>query len=466
MPPLGVVAVALLATLLAYMTVAVLLAAPFGGLVAGVATVAVFVGCGLGPRFILALYAPGLAWIAGGVATVTLLAGWALWRLGERFDWAATRRALGGAALLAGANLLVLLVGLRHPQFRSSDLLLNVHRLEFVQRGEWVFTLALPGARALEAPYPPLFYAVMLPFATFIQDKALLVEVTAAVALAAGVLLTFALARRVTGEDGAALWAAGAYGAVPITYAMASAGNFANLFGQGVANLALVAVIVSLGRWQRPLIAGGLLVLLVLALLGHFGVFLSLLVTMPLLALIALRGADGRRQGLALVACFGVALVLVWALYYRYHTTLLLGHASDFLAGETNARGTEEGATLPDRLRNLWSGLLLWWGWPALPLGLAGINLLRRVRPSPQLWLTFGWLGSAIIFAAGELVARLSVRFHLFVAPALAVAAGWALWQVWCSHRRFGPVASLLIGGVWVWQGLALWGERVLHAYH
>ena len=466
-PPLGVLAVALLATLLAYVTVAMLLTAPLGGLLAGVATAAIFVGCGLGPRFMLALYAPGLARIVGAVAVATLLTGWAAWRLGERFDWAATRRALGGAALLAGANLLVLLLGLRHPQFRSSDLLLNVHRLEFVQRGDWIFTLALPGARAIEAPYPPLFYAAMLPFATFVRDTALLVEATAAVALAAGALLTFALARRVTGEDGAALWAAGAYGAVPITYAMASAGNFANLFGQGVANLALVGVILSLGRWRRPLVAAGLLALLVLALLGHFGVFLSLLVAVPLLALIAARGgATARRQGLALLACFGVALLITWALYYRFHTALLLGHARDFLAGETNARGTEEAATLPERLRNLWGGLLLWWGWPALPLALAGVNLLRRVRPSPQLWLTLGWLGTAVIFAAGELVAGLGVRFQLFVAPALAVAAGWALWQLWCSHRRFGPLASLAIGGVWLWQGLALWGERVLHAYH
>ncbi|MFN8539062.1 MAG: hypothetical protein U0232_16500 [Thermomicrobiales bacterium] len=467
MPPLRALLVALLAVLAAYAAVAVLLTSPLGGTLAGAATAAIFVACALGPRFMLTLYAPDLAWIVGVVALATLLVGWASWQLALRFDWATTRRALGGAALLAGTNLLVLLVGMRHPQFRSSDLQLNVHRLEFVQRGEWIFTLPLPGTRAIEAPYPPLFYAVMLPLASFVKDKALLVEATAAVALAAGTLLTFALTRRVTGDDGAALWAAGCYGLLPIVFAMTSAGNFANLFGQGVANLALVALILTWGRWDRPLVAAGLTVALTLALLGHFGVFLSLLATVPLLAIVAafLR-PNGRRQALTLAGCFVAAVVISYALYYHFHTGLILGHARDFLSGDTNARGTEDTASFAQRLRNLWGGLLLWWGWPALPLALAGVNLLRRLRPSPHLWLALAWLGTAIPFALGELVAGLSVRFHLFVGPALALVAGWALWQLWCSHRRIGPVASLLIGGFWLWQALALWSDRVLHAYH
>ena len=466
-PPLGVLALTLFATLVVYGIVAALLSSALGGLAAGTATAAIFVGCALGPRFILTLFAPGLAWIIGTIGAVTLLTGWVAWQLGERLDWAATRRALGGAALLAGANLLVLMVGMRHPQFRSSDLRLNIHRLEFVQRGEWIFTLALPGERALQAPYPPLFYATMLPLANFVRDSALLVEATAATFIAASALLTFALARRVTGDDGAALWTAGVIGLLPITYGMASAGNFANLFGQGVANLALVAIVLTWGRWERPFTAFGLTVLVSLGLLGHFGVYLSMLATIPLLAIVAafLRPA-GRRQALALTLCFVAAVAITWALYYRFHSTLLLGHVQDFLGGETDARGTGEAVSQAQRLRNLWGGLLLWWGWPALPLALAGVNLLRRLRPSPQLWLTLAWLGSAFGFALGELVAGLSVRFHLFVGPALAVAAGWALWQLWRSHRHIGPVASLIIAGFWLWQALAYWIDRVLHAYH
>lgn len=465
-PPWAAVAVALLAVLAAYAVAAALLAAPTGGALAGLAAALVWVGCALGPRFMLARFAPELAVIVGGVAAATLLLGWAAWRLGERFDWAASRRALGGMALIAGAQLFTLLAGMRHPQFRSSDLQMNVNRLDFVRRGEWVFTLALPGPRALEAPYPPLFYAVMLPFARLVPNEALLVEVVAALAVVAGVPLTFALARRVTGADGAALWATAAYCALPIAYAMASAGNFANLFGQGVANLALVAVVLASGRWDRPPVALGLTAALTLALLGHFGVFLSLLATVPLLVLVAaFQRPDGRRQALALALCGAVALALAWALYYRFHGALLLGYLRDFLGGDTDARGAAERATMAQRLRRLWGELLLWWGWPALPLALAGINLLRRLRPAPPLALTLAWLGAALPFAALELIAGLSVRFHLFVAPALAVVAGWALWQLWRSHRHLGPLASLLLGLAWAYQALALWLDRVLHAY-
>ena len=311
--------------------------------------------------------------MAGGAALV----GVALWRGRRRRGWATSERALGGAALIAGAMLLALLAGMRHPQFRSSDLTLNVHRLEFVQRGDWVFTLALPGPRALEAPYPPAFYAVMLPFAAIVRDKALLVEVTAATAIAAGALVTFALARRVTGADGAALWAAGAYAVAPITYAMASAGNFANLFGQGLANGYLLALALTYGHWRRAGVAAGLTLALTLALLGHFGVFLSLLVALPLLVVVLLfSGRAARGQALALAGSVAVALAAAYALYYHFHTRLLLGYLADALGGQTGARGGAVATlSLAQRLRGVWDAALLWWGWPALPLMLAGLTL-------------------------------------------------------------------------------------------
>ena len=285
---------------------------------------------------------------------------------------------------------------MRHPQFRSSDLRLNIHRLEFVQRGEWVFTLPLPGARAIEAPYPPLFYAVMLPLANFVRDKALLVEATAAVALAAGALLTFALARRVTGDDGAALWAAGCYGLLPITYAMASAGNFANLFGQGVANIALVALILAWGRWDRPsrrrradarpharaprplrrlpIAAGDR------AAAGHRR-------RLPSARMDDDRRSPSRPASRRRSSSPG-----------RSTTASTPISCSATRATSSAARPTraarDDGPAFAQRLRNLWGGLLLWWGWPALPLALAGINLLRRLRPSPHLWLALAWLGT------------------------------------------------------------------------
>ena len=66
-------------------------------------------------------------------------------------------------------------------------------------------------------------------------------------------------------------------------------------------------------------------------------------------------------------------------------------------------------------------------------------------------------------------MAGLSVRYYLFVLPALAVAAGWALWRLWQlrhPHWLAGPALALALGAFWLWQALALWTDRVLHAYH
>ena len=467
-PPLGTLGLALLAVICAYGAFALALRSPLAGALAGWPTALAFLIAALGPRDMLTLYAPALALLIGATTLASLALTAALVWLKRRRGWASGERALGGLALIGGVDALILLIGLRHPQFRSSDLMLNVHRLEFVQRGEWVFTLALPGARALEAPYPPLFYAVMLPFSWFIGDKVLLVEVFAALACVLGTLLTFALARRVCGEDGAALWAAAVAILVPITYNLASAGNFANLFGQGVATAYLVALVLTWGRWRRPLVAAALTAGLTLVLLGHFGVFLSLLVTIPLfvIVLIARGGTTMHGQAVALLGSFVVAVFLSWAIYYHFHNKLIFGHLSSFVGGDTNARGGSADATIGQRVANEWNGLLIWWGWPALPLALVGINLLRRARGGSQLTLTLTWLGTALPFLALAIVASLSVRFHLFAAPALAVVIGWALWRFWRLHRYVGPAVCIAITLLWGWQSMGYWVDRVLHAYH
>jgi hypothetical protein len=467
-PPLGTLGLALLATLCAYAAFALALRAPLAGALAGWPTALAFLIFALGPRDMLTLYAPTLALLIGATTLAVLALAAALVWLGRRQGWASGGRALGGLALIGGLNALALLIGMHHPQFRSSDLLLNVHRLEFVQRGEWVFTLALPGARALEAPYPPLFYAVMLPFSRIIDDKALLVELFATLACVLGTLLTFALARRICGEDGAALWAAAVCALVPITYNLASAGNFANLFGQGIATAYLVALVLTWGRWRRPFVAAALTAGLTLALLGHFGVFLSLLVTVPLfvVVLILRGGTTMHGQALALLGSFVVALFLAWAIYYHFHDDLLLGHVRAFLGGDTNARGGSAETTTGQRFRNEANGLLLWWGWPALPLALAGINLLRRACGGPRRMIALTWLGTALPFLALAVIAGLSVRFHLFAAPALGVVVGWALWRFWQLHRFVGPAICIGIALLWGWQSAAYWADRVLHAYH
>jgi hypothetical protein len=239
------------------------------------------------------------------------------------------------------------------------------------------------------------------------------------------------------------------------------------VFGQGIATAYLVALVLTWGRWRRPAVAAALTVGLTLALLGHFGVFLSLLVIIPLIVivLIARGGTTIHGQAIALLGSFVVAVFLSWALYYHFHNALLFGHISSFLGGDTNARGSAD-STIGERVRNEWNGLLAWWGWPALSLALVGINLFRRGRGGPPLTVALTWLGTALPFLALAVIAGLSVRFHLFVAPALGVAVGWALWRFWQLHRFVGPAFCIAIAFLWGWQSMAYWVDRVLHAYH
>ena len=100
-------------------------------------------------------------------------------------------------------------------------------------------------------------------------------------------------------------------------------------------------------------------------------------------------------------------------------------------------------------MRGVWDAAILWWGWPALPLLLAGLALLRRdVKRSPALTIALTWLASAVVFVLVETAAGLSVRYHLFVLPALALVAGWALWRLWRWRPYAGAALSLLLGGL------------------
>lgn len=418
-------------------------------------------------RFELGLFVPALAGVtaatAAGVALLMSLTG----SLHGRFRWRASERSVRLAVLIAGLQFLVLLLGMRHPQFRSSDLMLNVHRLEAVRQGQWVFTLPLPGPRALQAPYPPAFYAAMLPFASLI-DARLLVEVTAALATVSGVAFTFALAWWLTSSDRVAVSAAAAFALAPVTYEMASAGNFANLFAQGVANLYLVALVLTFERWKHPIAWLLLTTLLTVALLGHFGVFLSLLASVPLLLVgvwLTPDRASRRSQAAALSGSVVVALVIVVALYYRFHAPLFGEYARQFMRGTASVDAVPS-VPFPRRLLFEWRGILANWGPVGVATGALGVVLLARLPRSPRRNLVAAWLASALLFAGIAVTVGMTVRYGLFILPPLGVAIGIAVARLVKTHRIAGPLLATMLVILWTWQSGAFWVARVLHEYH
>lgn len=469
LPPARLLLTVLLLAALAYGVFALAFRRPGPAAIAGWATIAAVLIFGVRSRFELGLFAPALAGVsvgtAAGFTAALYLARW----LRRRYRWSSTESAVSAVVLIASLQFLVLMLGMRHPQFRSSDLMLNVHRLEFVQQGKWVFSLALPGPRAILAPYPPAFYAVMLPFSAWI-DASLLVELTASLMTVVGVPLTFVLARRLTGSDTASLWAAGAFTLAPVTYEMASSGNFANLYAQGVANLYLVALVLTVTRWTRPLVVASLTGLLAVALLGHFGVFLSLLALGPLLLLAVWLGSPPgarERRAVALGGSYAVALTLAWVLYYRFQAPLFCDYLR-LVRGSGAASAPDSTPSIPVARRLLfeWRGALASWGGVGIATGLLGSPLLARLGRSTTRALTSAWLGSALLFAGIAVVVGLSVRYGLFVLPPFAAAAGLVLTRVSRARRIAGPLLASLLTILWFWQTCAFWVARVLHEYH
>jgi hypothetical protein len=190
------------------------------------------------------------------------------------------------------------LLGVAHPQFLSSDLTMNVHKLEEIRQGRWLQTMALPGTSALPAPYPPAYYAVLLPLVSLLDRDALwpLVTHSGALLLVGLAATAYAIGAR-AGGPAAGLWAALLHGFAPAGFLLVSQGNFANIFGQAAAGLVLL-LLALLPDWRRPLAALAIVAAIALACLGHFGIFLSLLLAVPAMALFiaTLRPAGQRRH--------------------------------------------------------------------------------------------------------------------------------------------------------------------------
>jgi hypothetical protein len=376
-------------------------------------------------------------------------------------DW---RAAAGPLWLILWAVALAVLLGVAHPQFRSSDLTMNVHKLEEVSQGRWLQTMALPGRSALPAPYPPAYYAALLPAFPFLKhDFGLLralVTHSAALLLTALAAVAFVVAARAAGPA-AGLWAALLHGFAPAGYLLVSQGNFANIFGQAAAGLVLL-LLATLPDWRRPAAAVAIVAALLLAGLGHFGVFLTLLLAVPAMALlVATLPPAGRRQALTLLGLFALALLVAFLLYYRHYVELAVE-----VAGQIAAARAEGGAALG------WNaGLAAEWrrteqslGWLGLPLAAAGLTGLWRSRTTAGR-LTLGWLAAGAVFGLVGLALGLTVRYHFFALLGLAVAGGLALAGLG-RRGRAGLALAVLLAAVWVGGGLLFWYTRVLTYLH
>ena len=416
--------------------------------------------------------------------TLTIIAALLLWLL-PRF----ARRI--GILLDARARTLLLAIvlvsiglkwgGVWYPQFRSSDLLFHAHRLEFVTQGNLFFTSELPDAARRVVPYPPALYIALTPFTMLSHDYAGLLLIFNALADAIAILAVYFAAFKIAQprsrpnvqrespipslQSHVAFFAAFLFAFNPVSFWIYSWGNHTNIFAQDAATLFFVLLfILPMTRPRNFLLA---LFFLLLASIGHLGVFLSLLVFLPLAMFLRMvaRDENARREALALGALFGIGLLLSWGLYYAEFSDALVTQTqnfiSDFGAGRAAGRGGFSIARVGDVMRYIYEQL----GWVLLLPGLGGIPLAWQKFDARARAVWGAWLLVGIAFALVTIGASFSTRYTLWAVPALALSG--ALVLQWLMER--GPrwqYAAYVSCALAFAQTLWVWLDRVWNGYH
>ncbi|MBA3468092.1 MAG: hypothetical protein H0T53_00475 [Herpetosiphonaceae bacterium] len=375
---------------------------------------------------------------AAGVATI--LVGRGLARTSRRLT--AERRDLAIVAGLTGLALALRLVGLRHPQANFSDLYLNVNNLTELVRGEVIFTEGLTcEAGAGNSPYPPGIYVVLAPLLLLFRDPAshhLIMQVGGALLDALALPLIW-WAVRALGREGstrrAALWAATLYLIPTAVLRSLIIGEYTNAVGQALALPGMLGLIVWVGsgmprRWRPAVLAA-----LTIAALMHSGVLIAVGlwgVAWFVMLLIQRRWPEAGQ--LALLG--GVAVGLAGLVYY-----------SSFIGDPTLASTNPDCPVFQPVVTKFWNlltkdlltidGQIPIWLWA---LGVGGALAARRRLPSlsTPLW---AWLATFPLALTSLIWSEQTIRWWLFLTPALAIGGGVGLDALSARGRRSRWVA-------------------------
>lgn len=392
----------------------------------------------------------------------------------------ASARLLGIAATSAEAHNITALVmlawiirlgGLLHPQAYTNDLGLHVNNLRGVVRGEVIFTEALPGeAGGGPAPYPPAQYVMLLPFAG-LADAGIVLQIGTTLADSLVIVWGWLLLRAAGAPAGAALWAGGMYlFALPLLRSLL-VGEVANVWGQAFVGPMMLALwwwerrpatsrprsvdarqsLASLSDWIHLAWVPGVCV--VVALLGHFGVFLSLLVFFATYAAILLLGR-GPWLRLSLLVAWGVAITIV--LYYSAHAGIILD--------------SPERVSVPFGVGRVWGelrkalmiqGLI---GPLAFVLGVTGLVIVVRRLPQVRA-LMLGWWVSTLVSLGALLWTQQALRWTAFLFPAVAWSGGVALHTLAARGRTGRALACAALTALLIW-GAVLWYSQIVSYNH
>jgi hypothetical protein len=360
-----------------------------------------------------------------------------------------------------------------HPHAIFSDDGLNANNMIGFTSGQVYFTEGLPSeAGGGQAPYPPGQYIMFAPAQLLMHTRSddltslrLLLKIANAIwdSLAVGVI--WYVLRRCGGDTRAALLGAALYVLPPPLLKSLSVGEFANVFGQGLALPLLALLAVPARELQHKPFLIVLPILLALALLGHLGVVISLIGLLSCLGLFWL-GRPGTRRafwGLVLLGLLAGALVTLF--YYSALGDVLLNR----IGGPSAAANGNAAPSLIQKLSQQ-AGSARVYGIHALALvlGLIGVALVT-LAPARTLsglgLLLLAWWGGTLLSLGLLLFANQGVRWQSFLYPALCLGAGPALATLWPRGRAGRMVVGVLVAFL-AWYGMAFWVAQIRDYLH
>jgi hypothetical protein len=366
--------------------------------------------------------------------------------------------------------------GMLHPHAIFSDDGLNAHNLSGLTSGKVYFTEGLPSeAGGGQAPYPPGQYIMFAPAQLLIQTRSdditalrLLLKIANAVWDSLVVGLVWYVLRRCGCGSRAALLGAALYVLPPPLLRSLSVGEFANVFGQGLALPLLALLAVRVRELQQKPFLIVLPILFALALLGHLGVTISLICLLVCLGLFWLIRPDTRRAFRILLFAGVLAGALVALLYYTALGDVLVSRISSpsaSVSGDTSPSITQKLAQQAGTARVYGIHAL------ALALGLIGAALVALVPSRGRValpglgMLLLAWWGGTLLSLGLLLFANQGVRWQSFLYPALCLGAGPALATLWARGHAGRAVIAGLVAFL-AWYGLAFWVVQISDYLH
>jgi hypothetical protein len=263
----------------------------------------------------------------------------------------------------------------------------------------------------------------------------------------------------------AALLGAALYVLPPPLLKSLSVGEFANVFGQGLA-LPLLALLATRAReLQRKPFLVVLTALFALALLGHLGVTISLICLLGCLGLFWLIRSETRPAFRSLLFAGVLAGALAALFYYSALGDVLIGRIDRPLPVASGDIAPSSAQKFIQQINFVYVyGIHAL----ALALGLIGVALVTlapaRARAAlPTLLLA--WWGGTLLSLGLLLFANQGVRWQAFLYPALCLGAGPALAALW-PRGRSGKLVTVGLVAFLGWYGLAFWVGQISDYLH